>query len=618
MQNLWLVPALPLLGFLLLAFGGATMARRLVTLIGVGSVGLSALVAIFTALDFLRAPPPNHVFAQALWHWIALDQFTPHIALYLDPLSLVMMLVVTGVGFLIHWYSAGFMSDDEGYARFFAYMNLFVAAMLTLVLGDNLLALYLGWESVGLCSYLLIGFWYREPANGYAARKAFVVTRVGDTALVIGLLLLFTQLGTLNIQELVARADQQWTIGTPLATVAAILVLGGALGKSAQLPLQTWLPDAMAGPTPVSALIHAATMVTAGVYLIARLHALFLLAPAVLLAVAIIGALTLLVAGLSALGQNDIKRILAYSTISQIGYMFLALGVGAWTAALFHFMTHAFFKALLFLSAGLVIHSLHHEHDIYKMGDLRRRLPIAFWSFGIGAASLAALPLVTAGFYSKDLILLTAWAGGGPWLWAAGWVGAVITSIYIFRAFFIAFFGPARTEVSGATSRSMAMPVIVLAVLAIIGGLVEVPPLLGHVSLFSDLLAPTLPKPEYVISASTELRLEALSILAAIAGVYVAYRLFFGASAERVVPFYPLLRAGMGFDWLYDRLIVRPFLALAAHLRSDFIDTAYRGIMIATRQAHALLSLTQTGRLRWYAMGLVVGAAFITAAVLLP
>ena len=321
------------------------------------------------------------MYTQTLWTWIDVGSFRPQIAFYLDALSLVMMLVVTFVSFLIHLYSAEFMRTDEGYSRFFAYMNLFVACMVTLLLADNLLLLYLGWEGVGLCSYLLIGFWYQDPVNGRAGRKAFIVTRVGDTAMAIGLFLLFHSLGTLRIQDLLHAAQGQWSTGSAYAIAAAALLLGGAVGKSAQLPLQTWLPDAMAGPTPTSALIHAATMVTAGVYLIARTHVLFELAPPVQFAVAVIGAATLLMAGFSALTQNDIKRVLAYSTVSQIGYMFLALGVGAWGAAIFHFMTHAFFKALLFLAAGIIIEALHHEHNIFRMGGLRKELPVAFWTF---------------------------------------------------------------------------------------------------------------------------------------------------------------------------------------------------------------------------------------------
>ena len=385
-----LIPAFPLLGFAILFVTAGLLPKRWITTIGVGSVGISAILALIVMFTFLNSPEP---YTEVVWTWIAVSGFTPHIGFYLDALSGLMMLVVAFVSFLIHLYSAEFMSTDEGYSRYFAYMNLFVASMLVLVLADNLLFLYLGWEGVGLCSYLLIGFWYRDPANGLAARKAFIVTRVGDTAMAIGLFVLFTNLGTLDIQPLMQQAVAHWPVGSGLPIAAAALLLGGALGKSAQLPLQTWLPDAMAGPTPVSALIHAATMVTAGVYLIARTHVLYDLAPPVHTAVAVIGALTLLLAGFSALNQTDLKRILAYSTISQIGYMFLALGVGAWSAAIFHFMTHAFFKALLFLSAGVVVQRLGEEHDIFKMGGLRQRLPLAFWSFLIGSISLAALPL---------------------------------------------------------------------------------------------------------------------------------------------------------------------------------------------------------------------------------
>jgi NADH-quinone oxidoreductase subunit L len=472
LQLLWLVPAFPFVSFLGLVLIGSRLSRPQVALIGVGSVGLSALVGIIVAFSFVHAPPPGYACAQTLWQWMTVANFTPKVAFYLDALSLVMLLVVTFVGFLIHLYAAEFMFKEEGYSRFFAYMNLFVAAMLTLVLADNLLLLYLGWEGVGLCSYLLIGFWYQNPANGYAAQKAFIVTRIGDTALAIGLFLLFTTLGMLDIQAVMQRASQAWPVGSELAVAAAALLLAGALGKSAQLPLQTWLPDAMAGPTPVSALIHAATMVTAGVYLIARTHALFALAPAVQSSVAVIGALTLLLAGRSALTQRDIKRVLAYSTICQIGYMFLALGVGAWSAAIFHLMTHAFFKALLFLAAGSVILSLRHEHDIFRMSGLRRQLPLTFWTLLIGAAALAGLPLLTAGFYSKDWILWQAWAGttGSPWLWLAGLLGTLLTPVYIFRVVFRVFYGPVMTPISEKPGFRMQLALLTLAGLSVMGG----------------------------------------------------------------------------------------------------------------------------------------------------
>ncbi|MGH8499645.1 MAG: NADH-quinone oxidoreductase subunit L, partial [Methylococcales bacterium] len=374
LRFLWLVPALPLLGFLALVLTEGKLPNKTVQRIGVGSVFGSALLSAMIGIEFLRSPNGG-AYIQTLWTWMEVGSFKPGISLYLDHLSLIMLFVITGVGFLIHWYSAGFMEEDPGYSRFFAYMNLFVFAMLMLVLGNNLVLLYLGWEGVGLCSYLLIGFWYTNADYGYAARKAFVVTRVGDTAMALGLFLLFMHLQTLDIQPLMQEAQSAWPVGSALPGLAAALLLGGAIGKSAQFPLQVWLPDAMAGPTPISALIHAATMVTAGVYLVARTHVLFELAPDVQFAVAVIGTITLLISGFTALTQHDIKRILAYSTISQIGYMFLGLGVGAWSAAIFHLMTHAFFKALLFLGAGGVIYCFHHEHDIFKMGGLGRNLP---------------------------------------------------------------------------------------------------------------------------------------------------------------------------------------------------------------------------------------------------
>ena len=369
-ELLWLTPTLPLAGFLLLVLGNPS--RTPAAVIGVGSVALSALITLGIGLEFLALPEAEQVFRQTLWTWFSSGQLNVGFTLYLDPLALVMMGIITGVGSLIHLYSVGYMADDPAFARFMAYMNLFVAAMLMLVLGDNLVLLFLGWEGVGLCSYLLIGFWYDKPENGYAARKAFIVTRIGDTSMALGLFLLFFHLGTLDIQQLMLNATNAWAPGSLLPELAAALLLGGALGKSAQLPLQTWLPDAMAGPTPISALIHAATMVTAGVYLIARTHGLFLLAPDVLFIVAVIGAATLFISGFTALTQTDIKKILAFSTMSQLGYMFLALGVGAWSAAIFHLMTHAFFKALLFLAAGSVILCMHHEQDIFKMGGLRK------------------------------------------------------------------------------------------------------------------------------------------------------------------------------------------------------------------------------------------------------
>ncbi|HEX5460988.1 MAG TPA: NADH-quinone oxidoreductase subunit L [Steroidobacteraceae bacterium] len=615
-----LVPALPLAGFALLLVSAGAFPRRWIAIIGVGSVGISTLLAWIVAAQFLRAP---QAYTQVVWRWIDVGGFTPDVGFYLDALSLVMMLVVTFVSFVIHLYSAEFMADDEGYSRYFAYMNLFVASMLVLVLADNLLLLYLGWEGVGLCSYLLIGFWYRDPANGLAARKAFVVTRAGDTAMAIGLFLLFNHLGTLEIQPLMERAMATWPVGSTLPIAAAALLLGGALGKSAQLPLQTWLPDAMAGPTPVSALIHAATMVTAGVYLIARTHVLYQLAPPVQTAVAVIGALTLLLASFSALNQVDLKRILAYSTISQIGYMFLALGVGAWSAAIFHFMTHAFFKALLFLAAGVVIQRLGEEHDIFRMGGLRRRLPLAFWSFLIGSVALAALPFIDAGFYSKDLILWDVWKSvpAGPWLWAAGTLGALLTSIYIFRAVFVVFFGKVRTEPQGQIGLRIAIPLVVLSFLALTGGFVEIPAYLGGVPAFSSLLAKALPASLSLQSASVAPGLEGefsgIAGFLALLGVAIAYVVF--VPRPRVVarmiesPVSVALQrfwaAGWGFDRLYDRTLTRPFLWIARINRSDFIDGFYTGLARMSAAGYRLLSRSETGRVRWYAAAVAFGSA---------
>ncbi len=624
---LWLVPALPLAGFVVLLLAGHALPRRGIALIGAGSVGAAFAVALGVSVSFLSGNPGPEGFVQQLWRWIDVGGFTPGVTLRLDALSLVMMLVVTGVGFLIHLYSTEFMESDASYARFFASMNLFVAAMLTLVLADNLVLLYLGWEGVGLCSYLLIGFWYEDPANGHAARKAFVVTRVGDTAMAIGLFLLYTQLGTMSIPELMVRAAQSWPVGSGMAITAAALLLGGAVGKSAQLPLQTWLPDAMAGPTPVSALIHAATMVTAGVYLIARTHVLFELAPPVMLAVAWVGAATLLMAGFAALSQRDIKRVLAYSTISQIGYMFLALGVGAWSAAIFHLMTHAFFKALLFLGSGVVILALHHEHDIYKMGGLRRQMPVTFWTFLAASAALSGFPLISAGFYSKDLILSQAYSSpqGGFWLWLAGLVGAVLTGIYIFRVVFVAFLGEGEHELGHVPRVRLLLPLVVLGVLSVIGGLVETPDFLGGVHVFSGLLDGALPPMAGHAAPGVEHWLEGAAAAASLLGIGIAWLLFgrrrelvaraaqspAGASVNR------LWASGWAFDWLYDRLLVRPFVWIARVNRDDVVDSIFDLIAWLAQGLNRLLSLTQSGRLRWYAAGLTAGAVLVLAIAVL-
>ncbi|MEH6636918.1 MAG: NADH-quinone oxidoreductase subunit L [Halioglobus sp.] len=607
MNTLWLIPFFPLLSATALILSGGRMPRQLAALLGAGSVGLAAISVVMVARTYLAE---GEVQQLTLWTWIAVDNFTPRIAFYVDGLTIVMMSVITGVGFLIHLYSIEFMWEDESFCRYFAYMNLFVAAMLLLVMADNLLLLYLGWEGVGVCSYLLVGFWYRDPLNGKAARKAFVVTRVGDTAMALGLLLLFTELGTLDIQAMMATANSTWQVGDTLPIIATALLLGGAVGKSAQLPLHTWLPDAMAGPTPVSALIHAATMVTAGVYLIARNYELFLLAPPTLQAVAWIGVLTLLLAAFTALAQHDIKRILAYSTISQIGYMFLALGVGAFASGIFHLMTHAFFKALLFLAAGAVIHCLHHEHNIFRMGGLRTRLPVVFWSFLIGSAALAALPF-TSGFYSKDAILLTAWTapGNGPWLWAGGLLGALLTSIYSFRLVFIVFFGAAQTEPDRQPGWKMSGPLILLCVLSLVGGWFALP------------LAGVLPNKGH---AGISHVVEYISIATPLLGLVIAYLLFLGKqvsiaslvaspSGQALQNFW---LNGWRIDKLYDTLLVRPFKSITHWWRNEPVDLLYNAMVTIARWGHGRLVTLQTGELRWYATSIVFGLVLLLAIML--
>jgi len=624
---LWLIPALPFAGFLLLALTGSRLSRMAISVFGAGFVGLSAILAILVGVDFISTPPAGNVFIQHLWSWLSVDGFSPAFSLYLDALSVVMILVVTVVGFFILLYSTEHMSHEESFSRFFACMNLFVGSMLTLVLADNLLLLFLGWEGVGLCSYLLIGFWYRDPANAVAADKAFIVTRIGDTALTIGLLLLSVQLGTLNIQEVLSAASLQWTTNGNLANWTALLLLLGAVGKSAQLPLQTWLPDAMAGPSPVSALIHAATMVTAGVYLIARTHVLFSMAPVVQGLVAVIGAATLLLAAFSAVFQQDIKRVLAYSTISQIGYMFLALGIGAWTAAIFHLMTHAFFKALLFLAAGVVISGLNEEHDITRMGGLRRELPVTFWTFLIGAASLSALPLITAGFYSKDLILNAAWASdkGSIWLWAAGTVGAFLTGLYAFRVVFLVFFGATKTTVTRKPGPAIRITMIVFAFFALTSGFLQMPANLAPVAVFSEFMARCLPPARMsAISTTTELLLLVDAMIVPLAGVFAAWLFFLyrPALTEKMaaVRACSLLQrfwmAGWGFDALYDTLLVKPFVWTACRNRQDFVDLFYSGAALLTSGLSASLTWTQSGIIRRYAVGITLGAIVALGLVL--
>nr|WP_297460996.1 NADH-quinone oxidoreductase subunit L [uncultured Halomonas sp.] len=607
---------LPLAGTLILSLTRGTLSERASALVGVTSLGLSALVTGLIFLQFLAGDGTAQTVT--LWTWMAVGDFQPTIGLALDGLSLTMLGVITGVGFLIHLFAAWYMRGEEGITRFFAFMNLFVFSMLLLVLGDNLLLLYLGWEGVGMCSYLLIGYYYQHSANGWAAFKAFIVTRVGDVFLAIGMFLIFLELGTLNIAEILQRAPEVWARGDIMVELAALLVLGGAMGKSAQLPLHTWLADAMAGPTPVSALIHAATMVTAGVYLIARLHGIFTLAPDVLYLVGVIGALTLLMAGFAALAQTDIKRVLAYSTMSQIGYMFLALGVGAFDVAIFHLVMHAFFKALLFLSAGAVIVSCHHEQDMRRLGGLWRRLPLAYAGFVIGGAALAALPLVTAGFYSKDEILWQAFASGNGSLLLAGLVGAFLTSLYTLRLIIGTFHGEMKSDnarhAEAGHGLRHGLPLIVLAVLSTFIGAWLQPPV-------ADVLPAS---PGEGVHAGHTL-LEIVAAATALAGIALGAWLFLRRRewlarltgqgwGARLWTFW---NHAWGFDTFFDRLLVRPYRGLVRLMRNDVIDAL---LGFAARLAWLLnsgLTRTQTGKLRSYATSMVFGATLVLLVLVL-
>ncbi|HDS0920409.1 TPA: NADH-quinone oxidoreductase subunit L [Pseudomonas putida] len=613
MNLLFLTFVFPLVGFLLLSFSRGRFSENLSALIGVGSVGLSAATAAYVIWQFNVAPPEGGAYSQLLWQWMSVDGFAPNFTLYLDGLSVTMLGVVTGVGFLIHLFASWYMRGEAGYSRFFSYTNLFIASMLFLILGDNLLFIYFGWEGVGLCSYLLIGFYYSNRNNGNAALKAFIVTRIGDVFLAIGLFILFAQLGTLNVQELLVLAPQKFQAGDTWMVLATLMLLGGAVGKSAQLPLQSWLADAMAGPTPVSALIHAATMVTAGVYLIARTNGLFLLAPDILHLVGVVGGVTLVLAGFAALVQTDIKRILAYSTMSQIGYMFLALGVGAWDAAIFHLMTHAFFKALLFLASGAVIVACHHEQNIFKMGGLWKKLPLAYASFVVGGAALAALPIVTVGFYSKDEILWEAFASGNTGLLYAGLVGAFMTSLYTFRLIFIAFHGEAKTEAHAGHGISHWLPLGVLIVLSTFVGAWITPPLAG-----------VLPQSAGHAGGEAKHALEITSGAIAIAGILLSALLFLGkrsfvsavanSGIGRVLSAWWF--AAWGFDWIYDKLFVKPYLLICHILRKDPVDRSIGLIPRMARGGHVAMSKTETGQLRWYTASIAVGAVLVLGAVL--
>ena len=526
----------PLLGVLFHTFLGYRMGRRTVSVVGLGVVGIAFLITLLE-LSWLLAAEPGTAFVDSMFPWIVAGNLDVQATLRFDALSSVMAMIITGVGFLIHVYSAGYMSHDEDYARYFLYLNLFMLSMLLLVLADNIVFFFVGWEGVGVCSYLLIGFWHRDDANASAGKKAFIVNRIGDAGFLVGLMLLFWTLGAEGVWtlEFSGFRENAALIPAGVATIVALCLFVGAAGKSAQIPLYVWLPDAMAGPTPVSALIHAATMVTAGVYMIGRMNFLYAMSPAAMSVVAVVGAATAFFAATIGLVQNDIKKVLAYSTVSQLGYMFLAMGVGAWSAGIFHLMTHAFFKGLLFLGAGSVIHGMSGEQDIQKMGGLWKRMPITFATFAVGCAAIAGVPML-AGFFSKDMILFNAFAGeyGNPVLWGVAVAGASLTAFYMFRLLFLTFFGELRADDETAahireSPWSMTLPLIVLAGLSIVGGYVGLPAFVAWGDAFGHYLDPVFHAGHHGHhSLALELALMAVSIAAAGAGIVTAWLFYFG------------------------------------------------------------------------------------------
>lgn len=613
MSFLYLTVLFPLIGFVLLAAGRNKLPENVAAIIGVGAVGLSALVALIAGLDFVNNGKVTYV--QHLWTWFNVGNLSPGISLHLDGLSLLMMGMVTGVGFLIHIFASWYMRGEEDFARFFSYFNLFVASMLLLVLGDNLALLFLGWEGVGLCSYLLIGYYYQNPANGFAAIKAFTVTRVGDVFLLIALFLIYQQFGTLNIAEVVAAAPTVMAQSSSLTIWTALMLFLGAAGKSAQIPLQTWLADAMAGPTPVSALIHAATMVTAGVYLCCRMYTVFEMAPEVMMFISITGAVTLLVAGFAALVQTDIKRILAYSTMSQLGYMFMAVGAEAYQAGLFHMLTHAFFKALLFLSSGAVILAYHHEQNIFKMGGLFYKNKFLFACFAIGGGALAAIPFITVGFFSKDAILGAVWVQGESIavynsLYWVGVAGAFLTSIYTFRLIWVVFFGKENTPYHAIKGITFWGPLAILAVLStFVGAALKAP----VESILNAAKIPAFVIPEALEHGmhSAEYTAVGIALVGLVIGV-VLFAFAYGAvkgfaKTSLGAGLANICRNALGFDALYDIVFVKPYLLIAKILGRDPIDRLWLVLPALVKGGHSFTSSRQTGSLRDYASSMALG-----------
>jgi NADH-quinone oxidoreductase subunit L len=664
MNYFYLIPLFPLIGVLLNGLLGIKyFSRKIIHSIAVGAVGLSFLFSAASFFSILGSHEPyiKKLFTWVPGNWVNLADkihgasFQIDFAFRYDSLTALMTLVVTGVGLLIHIYSIGYMSHDKSYARFFTYLNLFTFAMLILVLGANLAVMFIGWEGVGLCSYLLIGFWFNKDSAANAGKKAFITNRVGDFGFILGTGLLVFTLGTVDFQQ-ISYAVGQGLLTKETATLIALLLFVGATGKSAQIPLYTWLPDAMEGPTPVSALIHAATMVTAGVYMIARLNILYSFSGTALTVVAIIGGLTAVYSATIALVQTDIKRVLAYSTISQLGYMFLGLGVGAFSAGVFHLMTHAFFKSLLFLSAGSVIHALGGEQDMRNMGGLKQRIPGTYKVFLIGAIAIAGVPGFS-GFFSKDEILTSAFASGNYFPWILGMIGAGMTAFYMFRLIFMTFFGKERMshEVSHHIHESPAVmlkPLQILAGLSIIGGFIGLPAVFGK-NLIGQFLAPVVGHHALHLSHAAELGLMVLSVSIGLLGIYLAHWMYVKKDgqpaakiAEKSRMLYRLLENKYFLDDFYNGVIVKGVMKLGTFLgRFDLgvidgivngasfltkqvsrvsiwfdthiVDGAVNGVAAVNQGVSKTLRRVQTGYLSNYALGIVLGLFLIIALIMI-
>lgn len=631
---IYLTILLPLLGFLINgALGKRIKNEKLIGLIGSGTVGLSFIIVLITFFQTLQLPAGERRQEVELFTWLSAGGLNVKFAYLVDQLSLVMALVVTGVGFLIHVYSIGYMHGDKSFWRFFAYLNLFIFAMMNLILADNFVLLFLGWEGVGLCSYLLIGFWYNRKfekgTTSQAAKKAFVVNRIGDFGFLLGMFLIFMTFDSLNFQEVFSKAEL-FPVSEKVFSFIALFLFIGATGKSAQIPLFVWLPDAMAGPTPVSALIHAATMVTAGVYMVARCSIIFASAPAIMSLIAVVGLLTAFFAATVGLVQNDIKKVLAYSTVSQLGYMFLAMGVGAFTSGIFHVMTHAFFKALLFLGAGSVIHSMHDQQDIRHYGGLKKHMPRTYITFLIAALAISGFPGLS-GFFSKDEILWYAYAQGNIVLWIVGVVTAVMTAFYMFRLVFLTFYGKERFshDVHPHESPSlMTVPLMVLAFLSVVGGYIGLPAIFAGEggNLFESWLAPVFTSAERKLefygshSHAEEFLLMFVSVIAAVGSIYFAYYVYTkrqdiaDRTSVKLKKLYNLLLNKYYVDEAYEAAVVQPIqkgseTLLWKFTDSKIIDGVVNGSAALIDRTAAFIRRFQTGVAQFYALIMMVGIA---------